>query len=287
MLLAINKRKIFSIRLEIISVMAVVFLFATFASAFNDKVGFERFTPILERNIFGPPPPVVQTNAVDDIKLTELEDLDIIPPGFENVRVTLISRFNGIPAAGFNDQGSQTSYYLLEGQKFEDFELLHVDLEKAMIRLKRQDFEMELPLWINPATTNQADVTTFGMPAGSQPQVGAPVVTAVRDSRSRIPRPDSTSRDRRRMDEERAEWRAEALKRREEARRKRQEEMAAMTPEEREQRLRDINTDIIIKNQGPPLPIELNERDMKKLSDAGFDIPGFNPETEKKTDAEK
>ena len=57
--------------------------------------------------------------------------------------------------------------------------------------------------------------------------------------------------------------------------------MAKLTPEEREQRLHDLNVDLIVNNSGPPLPIELDKKDMEKLSKAGFEVPGFNaPEKE-------
>lgn len=52
--------------------------------------------------------------------------------------------------------------------------------------------------------------------------------------------------------------------------------MAKLTPQEREQRLRDINVDIIINESGPPLPIELDQKDLTKLHEAGFEVPGFD-----------
>jgi len=72
----------------------------------------------------------------------------------------------------------------------------------------------------------------------------------------------------------------EASARRELERAQREEELARitrMTPEERQQHLRDVNVDIIKNNSGLPLPITLNEDDMRKLHEAGFDVPGYTP----------
>ncbi len=229
---------------------------------------FSNYQSILDRAPFGPPPapepdPVV---VIDPQPLPE--EPFIIPPGLDKIKVTLISRFNGIPAAGFTDEASNTPYYLLEGQSFDDFTLKNVDFHKATIRLGRGAYVMELPLWVNPATTNQADVASFGMPPGATPPV---VVAAMAPPRTRTLSADEQNRI-----EALRQRREEARRQREEQRQAHAEEMAKLTPEEREQRLRDINVDIIINDSGPPLPIELNEKDMKKLHEAGFDVPGMD-----------
>lgn len=226
---------------------------------------------ILERGPFGPPPaPPQQIVTPEETEPVIEEDPYIIPPGLESIKVTLLSRFNGIPAAGFTDEASNTPYYLLEGQSFEEFNLVNVDLQKATVRLRRGAYETELPLWINPATTNQADVATFGMPPGSTPPVvaKAPAIAA--------PRTRTLSPDEQKRIEELRQRREEARLQREEQRKAHAEEMAKLTPAERQQRLRDINVDIIINDSGPPLPIELDEKDLTKLHDAGFEVPGFD-----------
>ena len=77
---------------------------------------------------------------------------------------------------------------------------------------------------------------------------------------------------RERMDEIRARREA-ARAEREERRKEIEAEMAAMTPEQRDRRLRDINLDIIINDKGPPLPIELDAEDRAQLREAGFEMP--------------
>jgi hypothetical protein len=66
---------------------------------------------------------------------------------------------------------------------------------------------------------------------------------------------------------------------RDEERKAQAAELAKLTPEERERRLHDLNVELIISDGGPPLPLELDEHDKKKLSEAGFDVPGFTPKT--------
>lgn len=230
-----------------------------------------RYNPILTKGIFGPPPPDPNANvpAPPEPEVPE-EEIYIIPPGLDKIKVTLLSRFKGIPAAGFTDAESNKPYYLLEGQEFDGFKLLAVDLKRATIKLRVGTYEAELPLWINPSTTNQADIATFGMPPGSRPEalVATPVRTAPPTRRI-------TPEEQKRIDEMQKR-REEARQKRDEERKVQAEELAKLTPKEREQRLHDINTDIIINNSGPPLPIELNQRDMEKLSEAGFDVPGVD-----------
>ncbi len=234
---------------------------------------FSHYDDILKRNPFGPPPPPPNTNVVDTASSSPIEeDIYVIPPGLDKIKVTLLSRFKGIPAAGFVDGESNKPYYLLEGQEFDEFKLVAVNLLGSTIKLKRGVYEAELPLWINPATTNQADVTTFGMPGGIRP--GTPETVAAKPIAAPAPSRRISPDEQKRLDELSLR-REEARKKRDEERKAQAEELAKLTPEEREQRLRDINTDIIINNSGPPLPITLDQRDMEKLSNAGFDVPGF------------
>ena len=252
------------------AILIVVALFFVSMSHANTP-DFSRYDPILTKVIFGPPPPVPSTNVVDTTGEDEIEEeLYVIPPGLDKIKVTLLSRFKGIPAAGFVDAESNKPYYLLEGQEFDGFKLLAVDLKRATIKLRVGTYEAELPLWINPGTTNQADVATFGMAPGSIPEtlIATPVRTAPPTRRI-------TPEEQKRIDELQQRREAARLKRDEE-RKAQAEELAKLTPEERKQRLHDINTDIIINNSGPPLPIELNQRDMEKLSKAGFDVPGVD-----------
>ncbi len=257
-----------------VTVMTVVALFSAFILQASTP-DFSRYDAILTKHPFGPPPPEPNTNVVDSAESVEVEEeIYVIPPGLDKIKVTLLSRFKGIPAAGFTDAESNKPYYLLEGQEFDGFKLVAVDLQRATIKLRIGSYEAELPLWINPATTNQADVTTFGMSAG-MPAAALPGAIAATPVRADPPTRRITSEEQKRIDELQ-QRREEARQKRDEERKAQAEEIAKLTPKEREQRLHDINTDIIINNSGPPLPIELNQRDMEKLSNAGFDVPGVD-----------
>ncbi len=244
------------------------------------NVPFSRYEPILERAIFGAPPPPPSTNETASAEgEVPVEEPFVIPPGLDKVKVTLISRFRGIPAAGFTDGESNTPYYLLEGQS-NDFQLVSVDFPAQTIRLRRGAFEADLPLWVNPATTNHADLASFGMPGGAASAAPAGVggrVAAVPTVSSSRPAPAAPTAEELKRREEFRLRREEARKQREEERKKQAEELAKLTPEQRERRLHNLNVELIINDSGPPLPITLDAQDMQKLSDAGFDVPGHTP----------
>jgi len=241
---------------------------ATITSA---EMSGDRYRPILDRAPFGPPPPkgptpeelAAMTNVVE--KVVPEPEPYVIPPGLDKVKVTLLSRYRGTKAVGFMDGESGKPYFLFEGQEFDGFECRAIDLENQMVTLAKSGLEAELPLWINPATTNCADVTTFGQPGGK------PVDLASIQTKTPWELEQEREEARRKLDEKRAA-REERRKEMEERRRKHAEEMAALTPEEREQRMHDIAVDIIVNDSGPPLPIELNDRDLDRLEAEGFDV---------------
>ena len=113
----------------------------------------------------------LKTNRFDydiqeELAAMEAEMAEIIPEGLSKVKVTLLSRYHGRPAVGFVDGSDGRAYYLLQGQTFEDFTCEEVDLESGTVTLARSGITAELPLWINPVTTNCADVLSYGQPGG-------------------------------------------------------------------------------------------------------------------------
>ena len=235
-----------------------------------------RYDVIMQKEPFGPPPKKGPTPeelaeqerlAAQQAAEQAAEEAYVIPPGLDKVKITLLSRFCGIPSVGFVDGATGKEYYLQEGQEFDGFECRAIDLFSSTATLAKDGFESELPLWINPATTNRADVTTFGQPGGAAVDLSLLQTKTdweLEKERSEKRRELEEQRERRRK--QREEW--------EERRRKHAEEMAALTPEQRERRMHDINLDIIMNNSGPPLPIELDEEDERRLEEAGFEIPG-------------
>ena len=249
---------------------------ATITSA---EMSGDRYQVILDRAPFGPPPPkgptpeelAAMTNSVP-VPDPEPVPAYIIPPGLEKVKVTLLSRYRGTKAVGFMDGESGKPYFLFEGQEFDGFECRSVDLENQMVTLAKSGLEAELPLWINPATTNRADVTTFGQPGGR------PVDLSTLPTKTKWELDQERDEAKRKLEEKRAA-REERRKEMEERRKQHAEEMAALTPEEREQRMHDIAVDIIVNDSGPPLPIELNDRDLDRLEAEGFDVTAAREQT--------
>ena len=236
-----------------------------------------RYDVISDKEPFGPPPPPppapgAETGAesAEPEPVPAVEDAAIIPEGLDKIKITLLSRYRGVPAVGFVDGSDNRSYYLLAGQEFEGVRCEEIDLEKQTATLSRDGRSAELPLWINPSTTNCADVTTYGQPGGR------PVDPASIQTKTDWEVERDKTEARRRMDESREAARARreaARAEREERRREMEEEMASLTPEERDRRLHDINVDIIVNGKGPPLPLDLDAEDRAKLRDAGFDVP--------------
>ena len=237
-----------------------------------------RYDVISDKEPFGPPPPPPPPEgaAAGDAAGAEpepappVEDAAIIPEGLDKIKITLLSRFRGSPAVGFIDGSDNRSYYLQVGQEFEGVRCEAIDLEKRTATLSRDGRSAELSIWINPSTTNCADVTTYGQPGGR------PVDPASIQTKTDWEIEREKTEARRRMDESREAVRARreaARAEREERRREMEEQMAALTPEERDRRLHDINLDIIVNGKGPPLPLELDAEDRAKLREAGFDVP--------------
>ena len=237
-----------------------------------------RYDVISDKEPFGPPPPPppaeneagAGAETAEPEPVPAVEEAEIIPEGLDKIKITLLSRYRGVPAVGFLDGSDNRSYYLLAGQEFEGVRCEAVDLENRTATLSRNGRSAELPLWINPSTTNCADVTTYGQPGGR------PVDPSSIQTKTAWELEQDKSEARRRMDESREAARARreaARAEREERRREMEEEMASLTPEERDRRLHDINVDIIMNGKGPPLPLDLDAEDRAKLRDAGFDVP--------------
>ena len=237
----------------------------------------ERYDVISSKNPFGPPPPTQEEldrlKAIEDEKNKPPETPDIaeiIPEGLDKIKITLLSRYHGVPAVGFVDGTDNRSYYLREGWEFEGIGCEAIDFERRTATLTRNGRSAELPLWVNPATTNCADVTTYGQPGGRA--VDPALIQTKTDWEVAQDRERDRTAARSRMEEVRARREAQRAER-EQRRKEMEEEMASLTPEQRDRRIRDINLDIIMNDKGPPLPIELDAEDRAVLREAGWDVP--------------
>lgn len=247
-----------------------------------------RYSVILERAPFGPLPKKLTPEEQAAAEAAAAEEAagvveeEAIPPSFEQIKVTALTMFGGKPAAGFTDGAKNKSYYLREGEEFEGYSLVDVNFDGMEITLRQDALEAVLPLWINPATTNRADISAFGVTDPSAlaavPVSAKTVEAPAANKRNSAKSAEDLERERRR-----AEWR----KKRDEERERRRKELEAMTPEEREQHLRKVNMDLIRSGDGPPLPIELNQEEMEQLASEGFAVPGVNVPMPDGADAEE
>lgn len=237
------------------------------------------YSVILERAPFGPLPQKASQDGEgagegggESEEVPSEVPEEEIPPSFEQIKVTAMTMFGGKPAAGFTDGAANKSYYLREGEEFESYTLVNVDFDGMEITLRKDAIEAVLPLWINPATTNCADISSFGVSDPSAlSQTGTVAKAAVAQSPT-VANNNISSEEQKERERRREEWR----KKRDEERERRRKELEAMTPEEREQHLRKVNMDLIRSGDGPPLPIELNQEEMEQLASEGFAVPGIN-----------
>jgi hypothetical protein len=255
------------------------------AALTSAEMSGDRYQVILEKAPFGPPPPKGPTQEELDAAAAAAAAQEVvpepeppayaIPPGLDKVKVTLLSRYRGTKAVGFLDGESGKPYFLFEGQEFDGFQCRAIDLENQLVTLAKAGLEAELPLWINPATTNCADVTTFGQPGGR------PVDLSSLPTKPQWQIDKENREKKQQIEKDRAERRAAREERRKEMEERRKQhaaEMASLTPEERDQRMHDIAVDIIVNASGPPLPVVLNDRDVDRLEEEGFDVAAVREE---------
>ena len=106
----------------------------------------DRYRTILDRAPFGPPPPppvvepVEPEGGTNDVDVVEQPPY-VIPPGLDKIKITLLSRFHGTPAAGFLDGETSKSYYLLEGQEFDGILCKGIDYARATVTLSKGGYE--------------------------------------------------------------------------------------------------------------------------------------------------
>lgn len=262
------------------------------AASSASSYSLSRYSVIMERAPFGPLPKKLTPEeqaaaeaAAEEAEAGEIQE-EVLPPSFEQIKVTALTMFGGKPAAGFTDGALNKSYYLREGEEFENYLLVSVDFDGMEITLRRDDVESVLPLWINPATTNCADISSFGITDPSA-TAAAPATSLKTTAVAQTPANANSSTKKSAEELERERRRAEWRKKRDEERERRRKELEAMTPEEREQHLRKVNMDLIRSGDGPPLPIELNQEEMEQLASEGFAVPGVNVPMPDGADAEE
>ena len=233
-------------------------LLAVAASA--ELKSWDRYQCIVDRAPFGPiyREDDPQFNSTPD-PTTVQEPVDEGPKLSDIIKLSAITVYGGIPAAGFTDSTDNKSYYLYQGKSAGDFTLVEVYANTKSILLRKGTQEEMISMTQN--TPTEAPVP------GNAPTVSA--VPSPRPGRT----PGYMDRQRQRVEEERKKAREEArLRAEEEERRKNEEEMDKRTAEEREKKLREYNMELIRTGNGKPLPIELNREELVQLGEEGFDV---------------
>ena len=248
---------------QAVSIRAVIAtaLFVAF-TANAEPYDWARYQPIVDRAPFGP----IYNEAMaaeEAAKLNNVEETPQVPEGpllSETVKVSAITVFGGVPAAGFTDTTEGKSYYLYLGKSAGEFTLVDVMPDVKAVRLRKGDQEETIFLNGNGPNANDNEGAAPAAPAvAAKP---APVGPPRSPGYAELQRKRAAAEEARRVAREKAE--AE--------RQKRIEELERMTPEERDRDLRDKNIEIIVSGDGPPLPIELNRTDLEILAEKGFDV---------------
>ena len=235
-----------------------VFLLAVAADA--ELKSWDRYQCIIDRAPFGPiyREDDPRFNSTPEPTPTQ-EPVDEGPKLSDIIKLSAITVYGGVPAAGFTDSTDNKSYYLYQGKSAGDFTLVEVYADTKSILLRKGTQEEIISM--NSNTPAEA-------PAPGKPPAAVSAVPSTRPGRT----PGYMDRQRQRVEEERKKAREEAKLRAEEERRKYEEEMSKLTTEEREKKLREYNMELIRTGKGPPLPIELNREELVQLGEEGFDV---------------
>ena len=227
----------------------------------SESLTWERYQPIVDRAPFGPI--YSEAMAKEEAENAAPVEAPPVPEGpllSETVKVSAITVFGGVPAAGFTDTTEGKSYYLYLGKSAGEFTLVEVMPDIKAVRLRKG--EQEETLFLNGNGPN----------ANAGQNTATPAVAAKKPAAPKGPPRTPGYAELQRQRAEREEARKRAREKAEEERQKRIEELERMTPEERDRDLRDKNIDIIVSGDGPPLPIELNRTDLEILAEKGFDV---------------
>ncbi len=229
--------------------------------------GFGRFQIILDRQPFGAVPVAPAPSAGS----TEPEPAAVDDgPGLqETLKLSMLTRYGGVPAAGFSDSESGRSFYLFEGQSIEEYTLVEADVARGLARLRKGAREVELAL-PSGAASSPAAATAQAEAAPPSAPVDLRAVTA---ARRRTETTDGA-----------VSYRELQRQRYEEARRRREEETTRIveqatrrSDDERREHLRRIEIERIRRGEAPLIPITLTPEEVAQLERDGFDISGVHP----------
>lgn len=113
---------------------------AVFSTSLIAAVANDKLQAILDRAPFGPLPPTKPSEAERAAALVQADDEEDTRPRLsESVRLSAMTRFNGVPAAGLIDLTSGRSFFLIEGQTLGGFKLEEVSFENSSVILTKDN----------------------------------------------------------------------------------------------------------------------------------------------------
>lgn len=107
---------------------------------------FDKYQAIIKRAPFGPPlrEPTPEEIAAALAQAALNQPKQPVERISDSLRLSAMSKFNGIPAAGFVDKRTRKSFFLMEGQTLGDYTLEAVYFETSSVRLTKGDVEEEI-----------------------------------------------------------------------------------------------------------------------------------------------
>lgn len=217
--------------------LAILVLLST-ATVFAERQPLERYGSLIERQMFGQPPPgfdptkmpneVAKTSSKEEKELSQEQEKVKKAIRFSVLNVTP----SGETVVGFSDNGDPKNalhYYLKVGESQNGWTVKAADPEAATMTIEKDGIEVTLKLGGDSSTETDA-VSRVG---GATPRTDR-TLPAKLGGESRL---NSSIRERRRQNEERRE--AEAAKRLEEEKQARERimnELQAMREEQRKDR---------------------------------------------------
>jgi hypothetical protein len=112
----------------------------------RDVLPDEKFELILKRAPFGPPPPIVADTWTEDTASHKAGEEETKKSIKDFIRLSAITRYAGVPAAGFFNNNDKSSFFLTEGQTVGDYTLEKVLFVSSSVILTKGDQTEEIPL---------------------------------------------------------------------------------------------------------------------------------------------
>lgn len=125
----------------------------------EQPVSFDKYRMILDRAPFGQPPkaPSDAEIAAALAQAAQTQPEEALPRLSDTISLNAMSRFRGVPAAGFLDRETGKSFFLTEGQTLGDFTLEEVSFETSSVILARGS-QVE-PIYLSYASGQATNLT--------------------------------------------------------------------------------------------------------------------------------